>query len=658
MAITPSYLDQLRSRLSIADVIGARIDWDVRKSNPARGDYWACCPFHGEKNPSFHVEDRKGFFYCFGCHEKGDVIGFVMKNDNLAFHEAVDLLAREAGIPPPARDPEAQRKQEQRKGLAEAVEAAQRFYRAQFASAAAREAVGYIERRGLSRATVETFGIGYAPRGPNALGEALTGQGFERAILLEAGLVGAREDGSTYDRMRDRITFPIRDQRGTTIAFGGRAMQADAQAKYLNSPETPLFSKRKTLYNFGPARGAAGKGQRMIVAEGYMDVIALHQAGFEAAVAPLGTALTEDQLALLWRAVDEPVVALDGDKAGLRAADRTARLALPALQPGKTLHFAVMPEGKDPDDLIREGGSSAIDSVLSSAEPLSEFLWRAESGVQALDTPERRAAFDKRIRALLDTVGDAGVRGHYEAAFREKRAALFTASRPQNTSGAPRNPGFQGNRGHGAPMAARAETRRSALATMGVPNARDALETRILALALAHPEVIERCCDSLADAEFTNRDLDLIRSALISAYFDLADQETGMTVSQLRTETQRKAMHTDNALLERLMSFGDDSPDGDHLLSAIDRHRALCAREAERREAEDRFSQDGDEGAFRRMIEAREAHQAELARVIPALAEEDTASVQGFIDQELWKKKKRRRKAPGVAPAPDDMTRE
>jgi len=437
MAIEPAYLDQLRARVSIAEAIGKRLDWDLRKSNPARGDYWACCPFHGEKTPSFHVEDRKGFFYCFGCHEKGDVIGFVMRNDNLRFDEAVDLLARDAGMQPPVRDARAREKQEKRKGLSEAMEAAQRFYRAQFAGAAAREARTYIEKRGLDAKTIEGFGIGYAPGG-GALGETLRAQGFEPKVLAEAGLIGKNDGGSTYDVFRERILFPIRDQRGGVIAFGGRAMRDDAKAKYLNSPETPLFSKRSTLYNFGPARAAAGKGQRMIVAEGYMDVIALHRAGLEAAVAPLGTALTGDQLSLLWRAVDEPIVALDGDAAGLRAAARTAEIALPLLQPGKTLLFALMPEGQDPDDLIRDKGRTGIDSVLDNAESLSRFLWRQETEKQALDTPERRAAFDERMRALLNRIADQGVRHHYAAQFKEWRNDLFAATAK------PRQTGFSG----------------------------------------------------------------------------------------------------------------------------------------------------------------------------------------------------------------------
>lgn len=648
MAITPTYLDQLRARLSIAEVVGKRVDWDVRKSNPARGDYWACCPFHGEKSPSFHVEDRKGFFYCFGCHEKGDAIGFVMRSDNLAFHEAVEMLAREAGMPLPERDPEAGKREEKRKGLNEVMEEAQRFYRTQLSSAAAREAREYLQRRGLTTETLETFGIGYAPRGPNALGDHLRDKGYDPAIQLEAGLVGSRDDGSRYDRFRERITYPIRDQRGKTIAFGGRAMSDNAQAKYLNSPETPLFSKRNTLYNFGPARAAAGKGQQMIVAEGYMDVIALHQAGFHAAVAPLGTAMTEEQLNLLWRAVDEPLIALDGDAAGLRAAERTSQLALPALKPGKTLRFALLPQGKDPDDLIRSEGRSAIDGLIERAEPLSEFLWRSESEKQSLETPERRAAFDARIRVLLSGIGDMGVRNHYEAAFKERRASLFAPKKSGNATRFPQKPGgFDRNGPRGGigqpPLAARNETRRSSLAMQGEINQRAMLESEILRRAFASPSALAVCCDSLAATDFANRELDLIRAALISAYFDLADQETGITVSSLLMETRRKMVRYDQALFERLTSYAEDSSDSDHLTSAIERYNAICAREIERREAEERFSQDGDEGSFQRMIAARASHQAELSRVVPAIAEEDTASVQHYIDQELWKKTKKRR---------------
>ncbi len=659
MAIEPGYLDQLRARVSIAEVLGKRLDWDLRKSNPARGDYWACCPFHGEKTPSFHVEDRKGFFYCFGCHEKGDVIGFVMKNDNLRFDEAVDLLAREAGMQPPVRDARAREKQEKRKGLSDAMETAQRFYRAQLGGAAAREARAYLARRGLDERAIEGFGIGYAPGG-NKLGETLRGQGFEPKIIAEAGLVGTNDSGSTYDVFRERILFPIRDQRGGVIAFGGRAMREDAKAKYLNSPETPLFSKRSTLYNFGPARAAAGKGQRMIVAEGYMDVIALHRAGLEAAVAPLGTALTADQLALLWRAVDEPVVALDGDVAGLRAAARTAELALPLLQPGKTLLFALLPEGQDPDDLIRDKGRAGIDSVIESAEPLSRFLWRQEIEKQSLDTPERRAAFDSRVRTMLGGIADQGVRHHYEALFKEWRRDLFAATK-SSTKPISSNPRQAWGR-VAPPAPARTETRYSALVTGGAPDLKQALEHEILRLAFACPKGIAACDESLAEAEFANQNLDMIRSALISAYFDLADSETGLTVSQLQAETRRRVRPDCTALFERLSAFTEDSSDSDHLTSALDRYTAICAREVERRDAENSFLEEGDERAFQRMVAARAAHRAALETVMPALTEAETASVQGFIDREGWKKptKKTNRPLGGTRPERDagEMTRE
>ena len=655
MALDSSYLDRLRARVSIAEVVGKRLDWDVRKSNPARGDYWACCPFHGEKTPSFHVEDRKGFFYCFGCHEKGDVIGFVMKSDNLSFGETVDLLAREAGMPPPLRDPAAREKQEKRKGLSEAMEAAQRFYRAQLGSAAARGAREYLERRGLDTTVLDGFGIGYAPGG-NALGETLRGQGFKPDVLREAGLTGANENGSTFDVFRERILFPIRDQRGDVIAFGGRAMREDARAKYLNSPETPLFSKRGTLYNFGPARAAAGKGQRMIVAEGYMDVIALHRAGLEAAVAPLGTALTADQLALLWRAVDEPVVALDGDAAGLRAAARTAELALPLLQPGKTLLFALLPEGKDPDDLFREKGRAGLDAVLTGAEPMSRFLWRQETERQSLDTPERRAAFDARLKSLLSRIGDPGVRHHYETQFREWRHDLFAGIGKARDVGSPgsakgRNRPFQ-------PRQARTETRHSALVATGVPDLRHALEEEILKLAFAAPAALADCCDALAEAEFANRNLDSIRSALISAFFDLADPETGQTVSPLHQETRRRLTPDLSAQFERLVSFTGNSPDDDHLTSALNRHAAIRAREMERRDAEDSFMREGDERAFQRMVAARSAHRAALESVVPAASGAEGASVQGFIDGELWKKRGKKPGDPSSGEDAGEMTRE
>ncbi|MFV0473932.1 MAG: DNA primase, partial [Pikeienuella sp.] len=345
MSLPSGFLDEIRARVSLSQVIGRKLSWDQRKSNAAKGDYWACCPFHQEKASSFHVDDRKGFYSCFGCHAKGDAISFLKEAENMSFMEAVEALARDAGLTMPKRDPREAERADRRAGLAEVMEMAAGFYRLQLRAAKGQEARDYIQRRKLSDAAQERFEIGYAPGSRTALLDHLTGKGVAPKQMDEAGLVIVPEDGGKpYDRFRHRVIFPIRDPRGRCIAFGGRALSADARAKYLNSPETALFDKGRTLFNHGPARSAAAKTGALVVAEGYMDVIALVEAGMEHAVAPLGTAITEDQLRLMWRIADEPVIALDGDRAGLKAAERVIDLALPLLEPGRSLRFALMPE--------------------------------------------------------------------------------------------------------------------------------------------------------------------------------------------------------------------------------------------------------------------------------------------------------------------------
>ncbi|HVG81782.1 MAG TPA: DNA primase, partial [Methylomirabilota bacterium] len=423
MALPPGFLDELRARVSIAAVVGRRVTWDSRKSNAARGDLWAPCPFHQEKTASFHVEEAKGRYHCFGCHAGGDAVSFLRETEGLGFMEAVERLAAEAGMEMPARDPAAAARTAANQGLVEAMEAAVRFYRGQLNGGRAGEARGYLERRGLTAATLERFEIGYAPDARTDLLAHLTAKGFARETLKEAGLVGLPADGGAYDRFRNRIMFPIRDGRGRAIAFGARAVAAGQEPKYLNSPETPLFDKGRTLYNLGPARAAAGRAGTVVVAEGYMDVIALSGAGIEHAVAPLGTAVTEDQLAALWKLAPEPVVALDGDAAGLAAAQRLIDLALPLLSAGRSLRFALLPPGQDPDDVVRSGGAAAMRALLDASQPIVALLWERETAGQVLDSPERRAALDARLRAHLARIADAGLRGHWEAEIRSRRAA-------------------------------------------------------------------------------------------------------------------------------------------------------------------------------------------------------------------------------------------
>ena len=439
MSLPPGFLDELRSRVSIAQVIGRKVSWDMRKSNAGKGDYWAPCPFHQERSASFHVDDRKGYYYCFGCHAKGDALSFLRETENLGFMEAVELLARETGLAMPARDPRAAQKEDRKGTLTEVMEAAARFFRMQLNGAAAAGARSYLDGRGLSELQRERFGIGFAPDARQALWAHLTGTGVPGEDIIAAGLCARPDDGGApYDRFRGRIMFPIRDARGRCIAFGGRALSADAKAKYLNSPETELFDKGRTLFNIAPARAAMGKGAPLIVAEGYMDVIALVGAGYEGAVAPLGTAVTEDQLRLLWRLHDEPVVALDGDAAGLRAGQRLAELALPLIAAGQGLRFCLLPAGQDPDDVLRTGGAGAMRALIERAVPMARLLWERETAGQVFDSPERRAALDQRLRALLARIQDASLRGHYADEFRNLRRELFQTAAGPFRSGVPR----------------------------------------------------------------------------------------------------------------------------------------------------------------------------------------------------------------------------
>ncbi|MEQ9247769.1 MAG: DNA primase, partial [Nitratireductor sp.] len=385
-----------------------------KKTNASRGDYWGCCPFHGENTPSFHCEDRKGRYHCFGCGVSGDHFRFLSELDGISFPEAVERVADMAGVPMPQRDPQAERREQQRASLSDVMDMAAGFFQSMLQAQQGAEARAYLRGRGLSSATQQAFRIGYAPSSRNALKEFLAGKGVTKDQIEACGLVVFGPDiPVSYDRFRDRIMFPIEDARGRVIAFGGRAMSKDVPAKYLNSPDTELFHKGTVLYNLARARRSTAKGAAVIAVEGYMDVIGLAQAGFENAVAPLGTALTENQLDLLWRMSGEPVLCFDGDEAGLRAAWRAADLALPLVQPGRSLRFALLPQGKDPDDLVREEGPDAFAAVLSGARPLADMLWMRETSGKVFDTPERRAELERNLQALTARIGDENLKRHY-----------------------------------------------------------------------------------------------------------------------------------------------------------------------------------------------------------------------------------------------------
>src|SRR6202012_2859800 len=425
MRFTPEFLDELRARLPVSEVVGRRVQ--LRK---AGREWQGLSPFNQEKTPSFFVNDQKQAWFDFSSQKNGSIFDFVMMTEGVSFPEAVERLAQMAGISVPATSPEAQAHEERRKTLNDIVEIAAKFFEATLASRAGARGRGYLLDRGISAATQLKFRLGYAVPDQYALKEHLGAAKISVEDMAEAGLVVTGEDIAVpYDRFRDRVMSPITDWRGRVIAFGGRALEKEVSAKYLNSPETPLFHKGATLYNIAAARKAAHEGARLIAVEGYVDVIAMATAGFEATVAPLGTALTAEQLMLMWRMADEPVLCFDGDAAGRRAAYRAIDIALPLLQPGKSLKFASLPDGQDPDDLARSRGRAAIGGGLGAARPLAEVLWSRESEAGAFDTPERRAALEARLNEVTAAVGDETVRRYYKQDFSDRLRQMFAPQR-------------------------------------------------------------------------------------------------------------------------------------------------------------------------------------------------------------------------------------
>jgi DNA primase len=418
VAFPPAFLDELRNRISLPGLIGRRVKL-VRRGR----EFTGLCPFHHEKTPSFYVVEDKSFFHCFGCGAHGDVVGFVMRADNLDFIEAVEKLAGEAGLAVPQASPQERERAQRQKTLLEAMEAAATFYEGKLWAPAGSRAREYLHERGLDPDTIRRFRLGWAPEDRQGLRRAL-GADFPDSMLIDAGLIRRAEEGDPFDYFRNRVIFPIGDRAGRVIAFGGRVV-GEGQPKYLNSPDSPLFEKGRVLYGWSAARAGVARdpeagGTGVIVTEGYMDVIALHRAGFTAAVAPLGTALTEFQLHELWRLAPEPTLCFDGDVAGQQAAIRALRRALPLLRPGQSLHFAVLPQGEDPDSIIRTSGRIGFYHVLAAARPLVDMLWESEVRGAPRDTPERLAGIRSRLMEHVKTISDRTVRSEFEILFKKR----------------------------------------------------------------------------------------------------------------------------------------------------------------------------------------------------------------------------------------------
>lgn len=507
MRATPQVLDEIRNRLPISQVVGRRVTFDRRKSQPSKGDFWACCPFHQEKTPSFHCDDRRGIYHCFGCGASGDHFKFVTETEGLGFMEAVERLAAEAGVTLPAPDPRAREREAVRADLSTAVEAAAAFFERTLRSPAGRPARDYLERRGVEARTVAEFRIGYAPNERDALKLHLAKAGIPEDLAVTAGLLIRPDDGRpSYDRFRGRVMIPIHDERGRVVAFGGRTLDPQGEPKYLNSPETPLFHKGTMLFNVHRAREAAHRSGTMIVTEGYMDAIAVHQAGIRNVVAALGTAFTEDHIARLWRLAPEPVICFDGDRAGVAAAHRAMDRILPLLRSGFSFNFCFLPDGKDPDDLIRAGGAEAFMAEVARARPLSEVLWEREAAGARIDTPERKAALEARIDELVRQIRDDRVARRYRMALRVKLSELFWAHDRRG------RPGQAGDRPAPAPAVDLRPAGDPELAT---------IERILLGLCVEYPDLYEANIERLAVVELRVRALEDFKRALHAILFDL-----------------------------------------------------------------------------------------------------------------------------------------
>ena len=528
---TPDFLEELKTRLRPSDVIGRYVKLQKRGNA-----WWGLSPFTKEKTPSFTVNDERGSYHCFSSQNHGDIITFLMETQGLAFPEAVATLAADAGLELPTESPEEAARAEKAKGLSEACDAAADFFAKALHRNQGRGALDYLKDRGVTDAQIEEFQIGFAPNERTGLKDYLINKSFSEAVLVEAGLIIKPDDGGAgYDRFRGRIMFPIHGSRGRTIAFGGRALDPNARAKYLNSPETPLFHKSSVLYRYDAARRAGAEAKApLIVCEGYMDVIALWGAGFKHAVAPLGTALTEDQLTLLWRSSDEPALCFDGDKAGVSAAHRSIDRALPMLKPGKSLNFVFLPEGQDPDDLIRSDGASAFEAQVKSARPLVDVLWDRERTLRTLDTPERRAAFRAQLRDLVKAIADKDVRNAYAGELAQRLDAAFA---PPSRGGPAKRTRWRGQSGRpgvggrGQGFRYQEPARPSPGLKRQGPPAAWRREAALVLAGVNHPALIERQESAFFSLELADPALNSLLGAVLTAF----SQDPGLDSEGLKS---------------------------------------------------------------------------------------------------------------------------
>ncbi len=535
MRFTPAFLDEIRARLPVSTVVGRRV-----KLTKKGKEYTGLSPFNSEKTPSFTVNDQKGFYHCFSSGNHGDIFRFLVEVEGLSFPEAVEKCANDAGVMMPVQDRFAEEKEKKRASLIEIMEMATQFFEQNMQKPVAAKARGYLAGREITPKTQLDFRMGYASADRYALKTHLAELGVSQEQMVEAGLVIAgAEIAVAYDRFRDRVIFPIADLRGKIIAFGGRALSKDVPAKYLNSPETPLFHKGHILYNFAKARSSAFNHQSMVVAEGYMDVVAFSRAGIEHAVAPLGTAMTIDQLKLLWRTVPEPILCFDGDKAGVKAAFRAMNLALPNIEPGLSLKFALLPDGQDPDDILRDFGADALKEILQNAQTMDEMLWLDHTHDGDFNTPERRAMLESKLFETVGQIQNATIAKYYKKSMQDRLYKLFNPMRNNNSMHYQKRPSSSSLNNHWKPgkkpiASGSSELKKSSL-VQDMYNVKSQSETVLLMALVEHPWLVAEYFDDISKMKFFTSELDSLYKVILEVISTDPDLDSHSLRTHMKT---------------------------------------------------------------------------------------------------------------------------
>jgi len=598
MTLSPAFLDELRARTLLSAVIAPSV-----KLTKAGREWKACCPFHNEKTPSFTVNDEKGFYHCFGCGAHGDAIRFLTDARGLPFMDAVKELAGKAGLEVPAPDPRARERAERAASLTDVMASVQAWYADQLQGIDGAEARDYLKKRGISDAQVKAFGIGFAPDGRTRLKNALNSLGEE--ALVETGMLIRPDDGgASYDRFRGRLMIPIRDQRGRVIGFGGRIL-GQGEPKYLNSPETSLFDKGRTLYNLDRAGPASRSANRLIVVEGYMDVIGLDRAGIAEVVAPNGTAVTEAQLERMWRLESSPILCFDGDSAGQKAAIRAAARALPLLGPDRTLRFVQLPQGQDPDDVVSSGGAALFNRLLATSQSLTDFLWQSELTKHDVSQPEGRASLKGALQNLADTIQHADLRAIFGRELRDRFFQNFGFSK------------------------ARIDTLRKTInetraAARG--NGHYIIERAVLLGLSRFPRVVSEHLETVAQLPITDRKLNVWRGVLMDTILERPELDEDV-LQTILDSSDASPIEKRNIQRDLAFSFfrrmADEQTAKSDLVKVMRILVAEAAIEARLAELDKRYVETFDESAWeernalrRRKIEVRE----ELAEFENSLA--------------------------------------